>query len=32
VFPNSDLHLLDNAGHYVQVDQPKRVADLILGE
>jgi haloalkane dehalogenase len=32
VFPNSDLHLLDNAGHYVQVDEPKRVADLILGE
>jgi pimeloyl-ACP methyl ester carboxylesterase len=32
VFPNSDLHLLDNAGHYVQVDEPNRVADLILGE
>jgi pimeloyl-ACP methyl ester carboxylesterase len=30
LFPHSDLHLLDGAGHYVQVDQPRRVADLIL--
>jgi haloalkane dehalogenase len=30
LFPNSELHLLDGAGHYVQVDQPERVADLIL--
>jgi len=29
LFPHSQLHLLDDAGHYVQVDQPKRVADLI---
>jgi len=31
LFPNSELHLLDRAGHYVQVDQPQRVADLIVG-
>jgi haloalkane dehalogenase len=30
LFPHSDLHLLSDAGHYVQVDQPRRVADLIL--
>lgn len=30
LFPNSELHLLDGAGHYVQVDQPQQVADLIL--
>jgi pimeloyl-ACP methyl ester carboxylesterase len=30
LFPHSDLHLLGDAGHYVQVDQPQRVADLIL--
>jgi haloalkane dehalogenase len=29
VFPNSDLHLLEDAGHYVQVDAPARVASLI---
>jgi pimeloyl-ACP methyl ester carboxylesterase len=29
LFPHSDLHLLDRAGHYVQVDQPARVAELI---
>ena len=32
LFPNSRLHLLDHAGHYVQVDQPQRVAALILDE
>jgi len=32
LFPNSELHLLDRAGHYVQVDQPQQVADLIVGE
>jgi haloalkane dehalogenase len=32
LFPRSELHLLDGAGHYVQVDQPERVADLIAGE
>ena len=31
LFPNSQLHLLDYAGHYVQVDQPEQVATLILG-
>src|SRR5215467_13900280 len=31
LFPHSDLHLLDDAGHFVQVDEPQRVADLILG-
>ena len=30
LFPHSELQLIDYAGHYVQVDQPKRVADLIL--
>jgi pimeloyl-ACP methyl ester carboxylesterase len=29
LFPHSELHLLDGAGHYVQVDQPQQVADLI---
>jgi pimeloyl-ACP methyl ester carboxylesterase len=32
LFPHSDLRLLSDAGHYVQVDQPQRVADLILAE
>jgi len=32
LFPNSELHLLDDAGHFVQVDQPRQVADLIAGE
>jgi len=32
LFPHSELHLLDGAGHYVQVGQPERVADLIAGE
>jgi pimeloyl-ACP methyl ester carboxylesterase len=31
LFPSSELHLLDGAGHYVQVDQPQQVADLIVG-
>jgi haloalkane dehalogenase len=30
LFPNSQLHLLDDAGHYVQVDQPQQVANLIM--
>jgi len=30
LFPHTELHLLDHAGHYVQVDQPQQVADLIL--
>jgi pimeloyl-ACP methyl ester carboxylesterase len=29
LFPNSDLHLLDDAGHYVQLDRPETVAELI---
>ena len=29
LFPHSELHLIDGAGHYVQVDQPQQVADLI---
>jgi pimeloyl-ACP methyl ester carboxylesterase len=29
LFPHSQLHLVPNAGHYVQVDQPARVADVI---
>jgi pimeloyl-ACP methyl ester carboxylesterase len=32
LFPHSELHLLENAGHYVQVDEPERVADLITAE
>lgn len=32
LFPNSNLHLLEGAGHFVQVDQPQQVADLILSE
>jgi pimeloyl-ACP methyl ester carboxylesterase len=30
LFPHSDLHLLPNAGHYVQVDDPRRVAELVI--
>jgi haloalkane dehalogenase len=29
LFPNSEPHLLTDAGHYVQVDRPDLVADLI---
>jgi haloalkane dehalogenase len=29
LFPHSSLHLLGGAGHYVQVDKPERVADII---
>jgi len=31
LFPHSELHLIDGAGHYVQVDQPRQVAELIAG-
>ena len=31
LFPNADLFLLDRACHYVQVDEPATVAELILG-
>jgi haloalkane dehalogenase len=31
-FPHSELHLLPDAGHYVQVDDPARVAGLVLSE
>jgi len=31
LFPNSELHLLEGAGHYVQVDKPQEVAKLIAG-
>ena len=30
LFPHSRLHLLAEAGHYVQVDAPERVADLLV--
>jgi pimeloyl-ACP methyl ester carboxylesterase len=30
LFPDSELHLLADGGHYVQVDEPARVAELIL--
>jgi pimeloyl-ACP methyl ester carboxylesterase len=29
LFPNGELHLLETAGHYVQVDEPEKVANLI---
>lgn len=29
LFPNSELHLIEGAGHFVQVDEPARVAALI---
>ena len=32
LFPRSELHLLTGAGHYVQVDEPQRVANLVLAE
>jgi pimeloyl-ACP methyl ester carboxylesterase len=32
LFPNSELHLLADGGHYVQVDEPARVAELILAD
>jgi pimeloyl-ACP methyl ester carboxylesterase len=31
LFPNVETHLLSGAGHYVQVDQPQRVAELMFG-
>lgn len=31
-FPNNNLHLIENSGHYVQVDEPELVADLITSE
>ena len=31
LFPHGELHLIDGAGHYVQVDQPQQVANLIAG-
>ncbi|MEH0846155.1 alpha/beta hydrolase [Micromonospora sp. CPCC 205711] len=30
LFPRADLHLLPNASHFVQVDQPERTAELVL--
>jgi haloalkane dehalogenase len=30
LFPNSELFLLPDARHYVQIDEPEKVADLIL--
>jgi hypothetical protein len=30
-FPTSDLFLVSGARHYVQVNQPQRVANLIFG-
>jgi pimeloyl-ACP methyl ester carboxylesterase len=32
LFPNSELHLLDGGGHYVQVDQPQQVAELVVAD
>lgn len=30
LFPNASLHLIKNASHYVQIDKPKEVAEIIL--
>ena len=30
IFQNSNLHLIDNAFHYVQIDAPKKVSKIIL--
>ncbi|MEV7863633.1 alpha/beta fold hydrolase [Streptomyces hirsutus] len=32
LFPHSQLYLLAEAGHYVQVDEPEQVANLIVAE
>ncbi|HYN93730.1 MAG TPA: alpha/beta hydrolase [Pilimelia sp.] len=32
LFPDPELHLIAGAGHYVQVDEPERVAALIAAE
>jgi pimeloyl-ACP methyl ester carboxylesterase len=32
LFPNSELHLLEGGGHFVQVDQPQQVAALIVAD
>jgi pimeloyl-ACP methyl ester carboxylesterase len=29
LFPNSELYLVKNAGHFVQVDKPRQVAELL---
>ena len=29
IFPNSELHLIENAGHFVQIDKPEQVATLL---
>jgi hypothetical protein len=31
LFPTSELFLLEGARHYVQMDEPREVARLILG-
>ena len=31
LFPRAELHLLEGAGHYVQVDQPQQLANFIVG-
>ncbi|WP_406044248.1 alpha/beta hydrolase [Micromonospora sp. NBC_00898] len=30
LFPRAELHLLRNASHFVQIDQPERTAELVL--
>lgn len=32
LFPNSELHLIENAYHFVQMDEPKQIAKLIIDE
>jgi pimeloyl-ACP methyl ester carboxylesterase len=29
LFPNSELHLIENAGHFVQIDKPEQLATLL---
>ena len=32
LFPRSTLHIVKNAGHFVQIDRPKEVAKYIFGK
>ncbi len=32
IFKNSQLHIIKNANHFVQLDQPQKVAELINGD
>jgi pimeloyl-ACP methyl ester carboxylesterase len=30
LFPHSELRLIENAGHYVQVDEPEQIAEILV--